>query len=128
MRIGYSYLNFAVGGDFSVGHWISLYKENFTPFQNQERLTPILLGLFVSYKLPMLFRIYATLFPQTIVHFSSLEQSSKYCNSSRGAKIGMSYLSLPFLSINFEYLPLYIHGTNCSSWSHTGAVYANFIF
>lgn len=128
MRVGYSSLGLAVGVDFSVGRWVSLYKENFVPFRNQETITPYLPGLFVSYKLPLFFRLYAILIPQAPVQFTSQENESKYCKESRGAKFGVSYLSLPFVSINFEYLPLYISGKDCRSWSHTGTVYANFIF
>ena len=129
MRLGYSSLGLAVGLDFTVGYWFSLYKEGFVPFRNQETITPILPGLFVSYKLPLLFRAYASLIPQASVRFSSQEEEvSRTCNKSRGAKLGVSYLSLPFLSVNFEYLPLYISGQDCQSWSHTGTVSANFIF
>ena len=128
MRVGYSSLGLAVGLDFTVGRWTSLYKENFVSFRNREIMTPILPGLFVSYKLPMLFRAYASLIPHAFVHFTSQDGESRYCNQVRGAKFGLSYLSLPFLSVNFEYLPMHIGGQNCNSWSHTGAVYANFTF
>ena len=129
MRLGYSSLGLAVGLDFTFGNWLSIYRENFVSFTNQETIRPILPGLFVSYKLPLLFRAYATLIPHAPVQFTSKnEQESTYCKESRGLKIGLSYLSLPFLSVNFEYLPLYIGGENCGSWSHTGTVYANFTF
>ncbi len=127
MRLGYSSLGFAVGGDFSVGHWISLYKEDWTAFRAQENITPIMPGLFVSYKFPAFFRVYATLIPITLVHFSNHSSNSKYCKQSSGGKIGVSYISIPFLSINLEYLPFYISGENCRSWSHTAAIYATFI-
>ena len=128
MRLGYSSLGLAVGADFSLGYWTSLYKENLTPSQGKETIIPYLPGLFVSYKLPLLFRAYATFIPHTRVQFSDQNNTSKYCNSSRGVKLGLSYFSLPFISINVEYLPLYISGDNCQAWSHTGTAYVNFIF
>ena len=129
MRLGYSSLGLAVGMDITFGYWSSLYKENFTPFRNKEILIPTLPGLFVSYKLPLLLRAYAVLIPQALIQFKSQEGDLKsWCNSSRGAKFGLSYLSLPFMSVNFEYLPLYINGKDCHTWSHTGTAYINFIF
>ena len=132
MRLGYSSLGLALGFDFTFGNWISIYrnnKDNVESFTNKETIRPILPGLFVSYKLPLLFRAYASLIPQAPIQFTSAdEQESSYCKESRGLKLGLSYLSIPFISVNFEYLPLYIGGENCGSWSHTATVYANFIF
>ena len=128
VRIGYSFNGLAVGGDFSMGRWTSLYKEDFVPFYSQETITAIMPGLFVSYKLPLFVRFYAALIPKAPVQFASQKNGSRFCNKSKGAKIGVSYISLPFVNINFEYLPLHIYDENCSSWTHTGAVYANFIF
>ena len=127
VRVGYSFNGLAVGGDFSVGRWISLYKENFVSFYSQETITAIMPGLFVSYKLPLFVRLYAALIPKAPVQFASQRNGSRFCNKSKGVKIGVSYISLPFVNINFEYLPLHIYDKNCSSWTHTGAVYANFI-
>lgn len=127
MRLGYSSLGLAVGIDMAFGYWSSLYKEDWTSFKNKEQIMPLLPGLFVSYKLPLLFRVYASLIPQASIQFTSAEENS-WCHQSRGAKFGMSYMSLPFVSINFEYMPLYIGGENCQTWAHTGTVYANFIF
>ena len=125
IRLGYSSMGLATGADFSIGRWFAL-----GPATHKKTITPGLPGLFVSYKLPAFFRFYLTVIPYTVVHFSDPggEVESQYCKNSRGAKLGMSYLSLPFLSINLEYLPLYILGTNCKTWSHTGAIYASFIF
>lgn len=128
MRIGYSSLGLAVGVDFTVGRWTSFYKEGFKEFRGKENITALLPGLFVSYKLPLLFRAYASLLPHSPVHFTNEEGYSRSCKQSRGMKLGLSYLSLPFISVNFEYMPLYIGGQDCGSWSHTGSAYVNFIF
>ena len=134
MRIGYTSLGLAVGIDLTIGRWSSLYKEGFAPFFNKETITPYLPGLFVSYKLPLLFRAYATLIPHTLVQFDSTEfgeeeaEGPRSCKKSRGLKLGVSYISLPFISVNFEYMPLYINGAKCDTWSHTGTVFLNFIF
>ena len=126
MRLGYSSLGLAVGMDMSVSYLRSLDKK---PFKTEapEALIFYLPGFFVSYQFPLLIRAYATLIPKALVQFKTGEKIS-HCNQSRGAKLGVSYLSLPFLSVNFEYLPLYTGGENCLSWSHTGTVYANFSF
>ena len=77
--------------------------------------------------MPLLFRAYASLIPQASVQLRTKE-GSQNCTRSRGAKLGLSYLSLPFLSVNFEYMPLYIGGSGCQFWSHSGTVSANIIF
>ena len=128
VRTGYSFNGLAVGGDFSLGRWISLYKEDFIPFYSQETITTFMPGLFISYKLPLFLRIYATFIPKAPVQFTSHKNGSNWCNSSMGGKIGVSYISLPFVNINLEYLPLHISGENCNAWTHTGAIYINAIF
>lgn len=128
MRVGYSSLGLAVGLDMNLGYWRSMYKEKFTPFHGEEIIVPILPGIFVSYKLPLFFRAYATFIPKAHVQFKNQKGDSQNCNRSMGAKMGVSYLSLPFLSVNFEYMPLYIGGGGCRVWSHSGTVYANIIF
>ena len=127
MRLGYSSLGLSVGVDFTWGYWKSVFGENFTSFKDRQTIISLLSGLFVSYKLPLLFRAYASLIPQAGVQIKTKE-GSQGCNKSRGGKLGLSYLSLPFLSVNFEYLPLYIGGSDCRFWSHTGTVSANIIF
>ena len=127
MRLGYSSLGLAVGIDLTWGYWKSVFSENFTPFKDRQTIIPLLPGLFVSYKLPLLFRAYASLIPQASVQLKTKEGDQR-CKGTRGGKIGISYLSLPFLSVNFEYLPLYIGGQGCQFWSHTGTVSANAIF
>ena len=127
MRLGYSSLGLAVGVDLTVGYWKSVFGNALTSFKDRQTIVPILPGLFVSYKLPLLFRAYASLIPQASVQLKTKE-GDQNCNRSRGGKLGLSYLSLPFLSVNFEYQPLYIGGAACHFWSHTGTVSANFIF
>ncbi|MCZ0933216.1 MAG: hypothetical protein OXJ52_08700 [Oligoflexia bacterium] len=127
MRLGYSSIGLAVGVDLTWGYWKSLFAENWTSFRDRQTIISLLPGLFVSYKLPLLFRAYASLIPQASVQLKTKE-GDKSCKRSRGGKIGISYLSLPFLSVNFEYLPLYIGGSGCQFWSHTGTVSANFTF
>ena len=127
MRLGYSSLGLAVGVDFTWGYWKSIFSENFTAFKDRQTIVPLLPGLFVSYKLPLLFRAYASLIPQASIQLKTKE-GNQSCNKSRGGKIGLSYLSLPFLSVNFEYLPLYIGGLGCQFWSHSGTVSANITF
>jgi len=129
VRLGYTSLGLAVGVDMTFGFWKSLYRENFTSSSDQETVFPLLPGLFASYKLPLLFRVYATVIPPFArLYFKNERGILKSCDRSGGAKLGLSYISLPFFSVNFEYMPLYIRGTDCQTWSHTGAIYANFTF
>ncbi|MCY4321241.1 MAG: hypothetical protein OXC37_02390 [Bdellovibrionaceae bacterium] len=126
LRVGYSSLGLAVGADITMGYWKSLFDKNFTSFKDKQTIIALLPGLFISYKLPLLLRAYASLIPQANVILQT-KKGNKNCNKTRGGKLGLSYLSLPFLSINFEYLPLYIGGV-CNLWSHTGTVSANLTF
>ncbi len=128
MRLGYSSLGFAVGVDMTFGYWKFLYGKS-PSAHSQETALLFLPGLFASYKLPLLFRIYAVATPHAYLYFRDQKSDSfdKSCKSS-GAKLGLSYLSLPFFSVNFEYIPMYIWGSNCGSWAHIGTVYANFTF
>lgn len=126
-RLGYSYLNFAVGVDFNAGYWKSLYKSGLNDFANMQTVVPVMAGFFASYKLPLLFRAYATFIPP-IAHLTIKTQDvSSTCKASQGLKLGVSYLSLPFLSINMEYLPMKLGGS-CDSWSYTGTIYGNITF
>ena len=127
MRLGYSSLGFAVGVDFSWGYWKSVFSGRGASIKDRQTIIPFLPGLFASYKLPLLFRAYAGIIPQSIIQIKSGGEDLCSKGTARGGKIGISYLSLPFLSVNFEYLPLYISG--CPHvWSHTGTVSANIIF
>lgn len=125
IRLGYSSLGLAVGVDASFGWWNSVYSS-----EDSKTIIPTLPGVFASYKLPLFFRAYAVLIPKAYVQIKSPEDIlNTTCNGTRGLKLGVSYLSLPFVSVNFEYLPLYIRGEGCNkSWSHTASAYANFTF
>ena len=127
MRLGYSALNLAVGLDLSFAYWNSFYKKGIEEFAGEQYIIPVLPGLFVSYKLPLLFRAYASLAPIAWVSIQTKDINKK-CNRTQAFKVGLSYLSLPFLSINIEYLPMYINGSDCNSWSHTATVYGNITF
>ena len=127
MRLGYSALGLAVGVDVTWGYWKSVFSEKFTSFKDKQTIISLLPGLFASYKLPLLFRAYASLIPHANIQIKGEGISSCDKGIAKGGKIGISYLSLPFLSVNFEYLPLYISGCR-QFWSHTGTVSANITF
>ena len=128
LRLGWSSLGLAVGLDVSAGYWMSLMKEDFSDFRLKETLFPIFGGLFVSYKLPLLWRVYAVVIPPlNNIQFTS-ETERKHCSQTTGAKFGFSYLSLPFVGINIEYSPMYIGGENCNSLAHSAGAYINFVF
>ena len=120
IRLGYSSLGLAVGGDVAVGRWSALGKNT------DGTLTPILPGLFVSYKLPLLLKLYAVGIPHSWVSASS-NTNKKSCRG-RGVKLGFSWISFPFLSVNLEYMPLHFGGEVCNSWSHTASIYTSLTF
>ncbi|MCY4512842.1 MAG: hypothetical protein OXB86_04060 [Bdellovibrionales bacterium] len=125
-RIGYSRLGLAFGLDFTLSQVTS----------PTHSLTPVLFGLFASYKLPLFFRVYASLIPGHLgLPLSYIQKNPRYpggesakCNAW-GGKLGISYLSMPFLSVNFEYQPIQMSGpTNCRNLlSHSLIASINFI-
>ncbi len=127
VRAGYKSLGLALGADAAAGMWGGLGSER--------GMTPFLAGLFVSYRLPLLFRVYAALMPGVFVPGLSFARISGPGTEERavscqimGGKIGLSYFSLPFLSLNLEYMPLYIKGRSCGALSHTATAYLSFPF
>ncbi|MGI9549096.1 MAG: hypothetical protein ACR2M7_03880 [Bdellovibrionales bacterium] len=125
IRLGYRSIGLGLGVDLSIAQWAAI--------SGSETLTPITSGLFASYNLPLLFRVYGVFIPMARVFAGTLEENSTasdICDQSHGIKAGLSYLSIPFLSINFEYQSLYIGGDSqiCGSWANSGSVYLNFMF
>lgn len=116
-RIGYTKLGLAFGLDIS--------GSQYSPFNNLSKgsFFTVSPGVFASYKLPLFFRIYGTLIPHGFLIKPSEELNTNYI--VRGLKAGISYLSLPFLSINFEYQTLYL--TEEGGWIHSGTAFLNFI-
>lgn len=127
-RVGYSRLGLAVGLDFTLGRMWGV----------SEDLAPVIFGVFASYKFPALFRIYGVLIPGRlgsyplsrwhIIPKRQTEDPAPFCNAW-GGKAGVSYLSLPFFSVNLEYQPLQVSGSGaCKSvWSHSVTAFINFI-
>lgn len=127
VRAGYQSLGLALGADAAAGIW--------SGWGSDRGMTPFLAGLFVSYRLPLLFRVYASLMPGVFVPGLSFARISGTGAEKQaiscpiiGGKIGLSYFSMPFLSINLEYMPLYIKGRSCSALSHTATAYLSFPF
>lgn len=129
LRIGYRSLGLGLGVDLSVGQW----------FSSEHKILPVTGGFFASYNLPLLFRVYGTLLPQAYLNFSekpqqaNAQKSNSYplrCTSA-GLKVGASYLTIPFLSINIEYQGLKGYKSNnslCAVSTHTATAFVNFIF
>ncbi len=124
LRLGYRSIGLALGVDMSMSIWKSLKGSN--------TVTPITSGVFASYNLPLLFRAYGVLTPPlfNVVSIQNEDADTPLlCKQASGVKLGLSYLSIPFLSINFEYQSLFIGGDEsiCGNWSHTGTVFLNFM-
>lgn len=94
-RVGYTLLNFGIGADYVAAS----YTDDSTP---KNDLTIGDLGAFVSYKLPILFRVYATYVPSATVRVKSSSSDVKFKGNS--ARLGVGYTGLPFININFEYI------------------------
>ncbi len=125
MRVGYSALGLAVGLDITSGYWSALYTKKKVSAQ-KKNIIPTLVGLFASYKLPIMLRAYFSLIPHSPLQIQT-EEDFRSC-ISRGFKLGASWTSLPFVNVSLEYMPLFIKGNSCHSWSHTGTVYVNAVF
>ena len=126
-RVGYTRLGLATGLDITLGRMAG----------QSNSLTPILYGVFLSYKLPVLFRIYGVLIPGgqlgswPLSHIRVIPQyqgdgQTQICEVW-GGKAGINYLSLPFISINFEYQPSWIPASEACQqiWSHSLIAYIN---
>ena len=127
LRLGYSNLGLAFGLDFTYG---SFGRSSGTSDVNNLKF--FLPGIFASYKLPLLFRVYGSLIPNVYkLSFVELRKpdNTKVGCSGPGIKGGVSYLSLPFVSVNFEYQALRTNPTpQCGNIYHTLTAFLNFIF
>jgi len=94
-RVGYTLLNFGIGAEY-VG---ASYTDDSSPKNN---LTIGDIGVFVSYKLPVLFRVYATYVPSAAV--KDKVSNSEFTFKGNSAKLGVGYTGLPFININLEYI------------------------
>lgn len=103
-RLGYSALGLAGGLEYQTG----MLKDNATPNND---ITPTDIGLFVSYKLPMLLRVYAG-------YFFSSEAKVGTNNTYKGSgmKFGIGFTTLPFVILNLDYM------TNTYDKDSNGAV------
>ena len=95
-RAGFSFLRFAVGADYTGGNFTDDSTPKFT-------LTSGDVGGFVSYKFPILFRIYGAYVPSAKLKGSS-SISSFTLQKATAMKLGLGYTGLPFVNINIEYL------------------------
>lgn len=59
------------------------------------------LGAFISFKFPVLFRVYGTFVPSSTVKGSS--NISFNLNKGTSTKLGLGFTGLPFININLEY-------------------------
>ena len=126
LRLGYTSLGLALGVDMAYGIFNKFSGED----SKLNGLNFLLPGIFASYKLPLLFRVYGSLIPNTYkISYLKMRYkngASVTCNGA-GAKFGLSYLSLPFVSVNFEYQGIY--GTTplieCKKHFHTLSAFVN---
>jgi hypothetical protein len=94
-RLGYQQLGFMLGLDYMSGAW----KDDNDPVAD---LTPSDLGAFVGYNLPIMLRVYG------VYGFSSKMTAEVNSNKAKleghSFKLGVGFTSLPFVSINVEYM------------------------
>jgi hypothetical protein len=94
-RVGYQQMGFMIGGDYMTGKWTT----DQTPSQDG---TPSKLGVFVGYNFPVMLRVYGVYNFQDDLHSSVSGGSDTY--KGTGAKLGVGFTGLPFVSINLEYM------------------------
>ena len=122
-RVGYKKAGLAFGLDMSAGYHHPLGSSNRKSFWT------MLPGLFVSYKPPLLFRFYGVLIPHGFLFGQNTTELEKTQPTLRGLKLGVSVFSVPFLSLNVEYEPLFsIQETGQWTWMHSGTAYLNSLF
>ena len=134
LRLGWSKLGFAAGLDLSGGYYHNGIQSQ-APVEWFWTVSP---GLFVSYKLPVLFRVYGALIPHGFLFSAGADspcsngESSDKCSPLpqnvktnkpfiRSLKAGVSYISLPFVSLNIEYQPLYFAPAAAGPTGRSGA-------
>ena len=95
-RVGYSMMGFAVGADYMA--------TSMTDDRNPKNdLTSGDLGVFVSYKFPVLVRAYATYIPSPELKYSSNLGSGSY-KSGNVTKLGVGFTGFPIINVNLEYI------------------------
>lgn len=95
-RVGYQNMGLMLGIDYFSGMW----KDSSDP---KNDVTPTDLGLFVGYNFPVMLRLYGVFSPEPLnptMKFKATGASSKYEGSSM--KIGLGYMPMPKVSLNFE--------------------------
>lgn len=95
-RVGYSLLDFAVGAEYAMTN----FTDDSSPAVDMKGAD---LGIFASFKFPILVRAYATYFPSPESKNSSsgLSITSKSGNIT---KLGVGFTGFPFINVNFEYI------------------------
>ena len=114
-RVGYSTLGFTFGIDFSLGS-ISVDSSNPSTsfYAKSDNLKVNQTGIFVSYQLPILFRMWGTYFinanasgdDQVNLMEDQLFDAADDFSSGSGIALGVGYTGLPFVSLNLEYRKL----------------------
>lgn len=95
-RVGYSLLDFAVGAEYAMTN----FTDDSSPSVDIKGAD---LGIFASFKFPILVRAYATYFPSPEAKNSSggISTTSKSGNIT---KLGVGFTGFPFINVNFEYI------------------------
>ena len=145
-RVGYKKLGLAFGLDFNGN-----YNYQLGASKEKESFITILPGAFVSYKFPILFRVYGTIIPYGFlknapgsIKEDCLSNAAKtkcpFLQTNiknekpiiRSLKLGVGYTGLPFLNINLEYQPFYFIATGNTKregfWTHGITAYVSYIF
>ncbi len=94
-RVGFTMLGFGIGADYEANTIVDdgSPKSDFTRGEA---------GLFLAYKFPILFRLYATYVPTSSIY---VKQSGTTTTLEKGTatKIGLGYTGFPFININLEF-------------------------
>jgi hypothetical protein len=93
-RVGYSFFGFALGADYITAS----YTDDASP---KDTITEGELGAFVSFKFPILFRVYASYVPSSELKVKNSSVSSTLKDGS-ATRVGVGFTGLPIVNINFE--------------------------
>lgn len=92
VRLAYTMLGAMVGAEYQTGSVSVEFPSGDADLDTTD------IGLFVGYEFPILLRIYGTFY----LSHEATPESSQDLEGDGGTKIGVSYMGLPFVALNFE--------------------------
>lgn len=95
-RVGYSTFNFSLGADYITAKYTD-------DSSSKNDLTMSDLGIFASYKFPILLRVFATYVPSSQLK-GSAQNILDYTYKGNTTRLGVGFTGFPIININLEYI------------------------